>query len=134
MISFTVLMQPTAKARARTVMHKGKVRTYTPSKTVEAEALIRNTYYEKFGLSERISKPLGVCLTCFFTKQKPKSAPKKREILWVTKPDWDNLGKTVCDALNCYAWEDDSQIVEVHLYKKYSDIPKIEIEISTLTP
>lgn len=45
------------------------------------------------------------------------------------KPDWDNIGKIVCDALNNVAFRDDSQIVDGTVVKCYSEQPRIEVEI-----
>lgn len=36
------------------------------------------------------------------------------------RPDLDNLVKLVLDALNGVAYADDSQIVRIHAFKKYS--------------
>ena len=47
----------------------------------------------------------------------------------VQKPDIDNLAKLVLDALNEFVWEDDSQIMELHLKKFYSDTPETIVEI-----
>jgi Holliday junction resolvase RusA-like endonuclease len=48
----------------------------------------------------------------------PKSRPKSVESEPDTyKPDWDNLGKLVCDALNGVAWHDDAQVTELHAVK-----------------
>ncbi|SUM32095.1 putative holliday junction resolvase, phage associated [Staphylococcus gallinarum] len=44
-----------------------------------------------------------------------------------TKPDIDNLIKTVLDAANGHLWKDDNQIVEIQSFKKYADEPKIVI-------
>jgi Holliday junction resolvase RusA-like endonuclease len=41
-------------------------------------------------------------------------------ILPITRPDFDNLLKTV-DALNRVVWRDDSQIIEVRCRKRYSE-------------
>jgi Holliday junction resolvase RusA-like endonuclease len=38
-----------------------------------------------------------------------------------SKSDVDNYAKAVLDALNKTAWEDDSQIVELRVTKRYSD-------------
>lgn len=45
------------------------------------------------------------------------------------KPDWDNIGKIVCDALNKTAFHDDAQIVDGSVIKCYSEQPRIEVEI-----
>jgi Holliday junction resolvase RusA-like endonuclease len=44
------------------------------------------------------------------------------------KPDWDNQGKYM-DALKQVVWVDDKQVVDGHVFKRYSDRPRIVIEI-----
>jgi len=44
--------------------------------------------------------------------------------------DLDNLEKVAADSLNDLVWEDDSQIVESHAYKKLDrDNPRLEITV-----
>lgn len=45
------------------------------------------------------------------------------------KPDWDNIGKIICDALNGIAYADDSQIVLGQMVKKYSDNPRTDVRL-----
>jgi len=42
-----------------------------------------------------------------------------------SRPDWDNVGKAVCDALNGIAWGDDAQVVDGRVRKKYIEAPEI---------
>ena len=49
-----------------------------------------------------------------------------------TKPDADNVAKLL-DALNKIVWADDAQIVALHIFKHYSDRPRIEISITPLS-
>jgi Holliday junction resolvase RusA-like endonuclease len=74
-----------------------------------------------------------VALTIRFVRQYPKTmSGKKREYAQpVTRPDWDNLSKAVCDALNGVAYRDDSQLVDVHVSKSYGDEPKTVITLSS---
>lgn len=46
------------------------------------------------------------------------------------KPDLDNATKMV-DALNKICWTDDAVIVEMHCYKRYSDQPRLVIQINS---
>lgn len=47
--------------------------------------------------------------------------------------DWDNVHKISQDALNGIVWEDDSQIDEAHVYRRYDPMdPRIEIEVNVL--
>ena len=64
----------------------------------------------------------------------PKSTSKKQhqamldgQIRPTKKPDWDNIGKIICDALNGIAYKDDSAIVEAMVEKYYSDEPRVEV-------
>ena len=54
------------------------------------------------------------------------------ELGWIrpiTKPDWDNLGKTYSDMIQSTLLEDDSLIIEGTSKKYYSLKPRIEIHI-----
>lgn len=63
-------------------------------------------------------------------KKRP-GAPTK-----TTKPDWDNVGKLYSDALNGIAYDDDAQIVEGIVRKRYADLgeaPHVRIDIEPAT-
>lgn len=48
----------------------------------------------------------------------PQSRPKRVTHEYDTyKPDADNVAKLVLDALNRVAWEDDAQVVDLHVHK-----------------
>ena len=59
---------------------------------------------------------------------KPKSKPKKIKH-WTTKPDLDNLIKSILDPLNGVFWRDDSIIIKLEATKSYGDTARIEVEI-----
>lgn len=69
----------------------------------------------------------------------PKSMSRKRqyqalmgEVRPTTKPDLDNLLKSVKDALNGVAYVDDSQIVTITAEKAYGEQPKTIIQVTAL--
>jgi Holliday junction resolvase RusA-like endonuclease len=71
-----------------------------------------------------VSGPVEVEIECVFSRPKShkrrrggvvRSAPK------IPLPDWDNLGKGVCDALNGIAYEDDKQIACGSTRKRYAE-------------
>jgi Holliday junction resolvase RusA-like endonuclease len=74
-----------------------------------------------------------IMLTLQFRMPRPKShfgakglkptAPK----FHTSKPDSDNLGKLILDALNGRFWRDDSQICKLFITKTYSETPQTEI-------
>lgn len=45
------------------------------------------------------------------------------------KPDFDNIGKIVCDSLNNIAYHDDAQIVDAQVRKFFSDDPRVVVTI-----
>ena len=55
------------------------------------------------------------------------------EIRPIKRPDWDNIGKLITDALiNNLAYHDDSQIVSCTVEKYYSEQPRVEVEIEEI--
>ena len=130
---FTVPGAPQGKGRPRFT----KIgRTYTPSKTAAYESIIRACYLAKYK-GEPFPKDTALCITIMAVFQPPKSTPKKwlarmleHVIRPIKKPDWDNIGKVVCDSLNGHAWHDDAQITTAHVYKRYGPEPYVEVAIS----
>jgi len=51
------------------------------------------------------------------------SIPLAGDLEHTGKPDLDNLAKLVLDAANGILWDDDSQIIKLHLSKMYSGKP-----------
>ena len=45
------------------------------------------------------------------------------------KPDFDNIGKIVCDSLNKRAYNDDAQVVDAQVRKFYSRNPRVVVTI-----
>jgi len=45
------------------------------------------------------------------------------------KPDADNIAKIILDGCNGILYKDDSQIVKLISEKKYSENPRVEVEI-----
>jgi len=135
LIRFAVPGQPQGKGRPKFSTIAGHASARTPEKTVVYENLIRMQYQSAVA-DKRFpdDAPLMVTISTFY--QMPKSSRKKTEqmlsgeIRPITKPDWDNVGKVVCDALNTIAYKDDSRIVDASVRKFYSARPRVEVTIS----
>jgi len=129
--AFTVYGKPVAKARPRVVrLPNGQSRTYTPKATASWEEMIR---YQALGHrpAALIDGPISVDATFYLPK--PKS--RRKSDVWADrKPDWDNLGKAVTDALEGLFWANDSRIVDCRVRKLYGDPPRVEIEIREVGP
>lgn len=132
-MKFTVYGEPVAKGRPRFSTRGGIVRSYTPNKTASYENLVKlsfDTYEDK----EMLQGELSVKITAYFSIPQSTSKKKRHEMLVgrinpSKKPDCDNVAKTILDALNGRAFEDDKQVVMLHVEKHYSEEPRVEIEI-----
>ena len=130
MLRFEIDGEPVGKGRPRFTRNG---HAYTPAKTANYETLIQLAFQDAFPGFVPWGCPVEVYMTAFFSI--PKSFSKKKHkmaedqlIRPTKKPDTDNIAK-VKDALNGIAWKDDSQVVTEHVYKFYSDRPRLEIEI-----
>lgn len=131
-IKFTVFGEPKGKARPR-FLRSG--RAYTPRDTAEYEDYVRTCYKQAAGqmcLGDEAMIELSI--TAYFAI--PKSTGKKKraqmlsgEVLPAKKPDADNIAKIIADSLNKIAYHDDKQIVSLHVRKRYSDSPRVEVEL-----
>ncbi|HDC8330389.1 TPA: RusA family crossover junction endodeoxyribonuclease, partial [Staphylococcus aureus] len=82
-----------------------------------------------------LENALKIELAFYFTPPESWSKKKKAQAigqLKVTKPDIDNLIKTVLDACNGHVWKDDNQITEITSSKRYGIEPKIIIRIEEI--
>jgi len=127
-----IFMEPVAKGRARLAVVAGHAKAYTPKKTVNAEAQviaqIRNEI-GPHGIMFDAGVPLSLSATFYIAR--PKSAPK-RVTMPTTRPDADNLGKMLLDALNGFAFHDDAQLTSVLFRKRFClswQVPRIEFRI-----
>lgn len=136
MIKFRYNGEAVGKGRPRVTASRGKfAHAYTPQKTKDFENAIR------FEFMASNCEPMPVYKREQSLKAEvligasiPKSYSKKKQALCrdgmivpAKKPDVDNVLKAVFDALQGYAYEDDSQIVVIHAEKMYSEEPFVEV-------
>lgn len=134
-VKFIILGEPNGKGRPKFDTRGPYVRAVTPKKTANYEALVKMEYQAQCdGYMFDSRAALGMVVTAY--KPIPKSTSKKKRVLMLgdiirptKKPDWDNVGKIVCDALNKIAFCDDTQIVDGRVIKRYAEQPRVEVEI-----
>ena len=128
-MTFTVYGDPVPQGRPRF----GNGRTYDPPKSrrykqdvaVAASAAMRGR------------APLQGALACSlrFYMPIPKNVSQKRrqELTgrFTTKRtgDIENLAKGVMDAVNGIVWQDDSQVVQLNIEKRYGHVPRVEKKV-----
>lgn len=134
MIRLTIPGEPVGKQRPRAVKRGEFVQMYTPKETVNYESYVKSLFVQAYPEHVPFSVPLKVDIA--ITRTIPKAVSQKMkdkmlngEFRVMTKPDLDNVIKTLFDALNKVAYTDDNLIDEVHAKKFYGEVPKVEIII-----
>ena len=130
--SFFVPGEVVGKARPRMNTRTGKA--YTPTKTKLYEYGIRQFFIMEYPNFRVLEGRVKVTIIAMFNI--PKSTSKKNKELMLDgkisptkKPDIDNITKIVLDAMNKFAYKDDTQVVDVKAWKIYSDVPGMRIEV-----
>lgn len=104
--------------------HRGtQVTTYTPDRTRAYEAAVQLAWASAGG--RILDGPVAIRITAYqaLPKQATKAqraAAERGEIYPIRKPDLDNIIKIVLDALNGYAYRDDTQVVQIDARKLYT--------------
>jgi Holliday junction resolvase RusA-like endonuclease len=133
-IAFTVPAIPVAQPRAKATTVNGFARMYEAGgkHPVHAfKATCRMAAAEAYQ-GPPLDGPLAVTLLFLFPA-KAKRARKPK----ATRPDCDNLAKSLLDALNGRLFVDDSQVVRLAIEKWHAagdEQPRVEVRIEPLTP
>jgi Holliday junction resolvase RusA-like endonuclease len=110
---FTIPGNPRPKERPRL----GKGRTFTPKGTLLAESIVLAAFNAAYPNWEPLAKTVKLDLDVTFYRD------SKRIV------DADNLAKLVQDALNKRAFEDDSQVFDLHAHKFFTTKDKARTEV-----
>lgn len=134
-MKFTIPGTPFGKQRPRVVHNGNFSEAYTPKETVSYENLVKTSYSDiARGRKFQDDAMLDVRIIAYYPVPKSVSKKKRKEMLEhkirpTKKPDWDNIGKIICDSLNQIAYRDDAQIVDSQVRKFYSENPRVEVII-----
>jgi Holliday junction resolvase RusA-like endonuclease len=112
--------EPIAQPRVKVSTKGGFARAYTErDHPIHAyKQAIRMAYVNAGG--EVLEGPVEIRIACWF--ERPKGHSKKRRQQAepkTTKPDLDNVGKAILDALNEIAYNDDGQVFMLTIAKWY---------------
>ena len=130
-IKFTIPGEPVSKGRPR-FTRTGFA--YTDKRTAKFENLVRLAYSETYPDRIPSDAPVSLSVDAYFSIPKSWSKKKKADaadniLRKTTKPDLDNVVKSVSDGLNGVAWRDDAQICMLNSWKGFSENPRTEVEI-----
>lgn len=112
----------------------GNGRTYTPKETVSFERTVAVLAQPLF--AQPFSGPVAIEIIATF--EPPASWSRKRResaigTPHIQRPDFDNIQKAICDALNRIAYEDDGQIASAHCVKRWGERAGTTVIIRGLT-
>lgn len=129
--------EPQGKGRPRFSTVCGHVKTRTPDQTAIYENLVKTEYRNQSGVRFPDDAMLDVRVMAYYTIPKSISKKKRQAMLDhkvrpTKKPDFDNIGKVICDSLNGIAYRDDAQIVDAQVRKFYSDTPRVVVIITDI--
>lgn len=136
-VSFIVYGEPVAQGRPRASTIHGKVRMYDPAKSKDFKKYVR-LVASQHRPPHLLEGPLKMSVVIYkpslksFSRKKATAA-ERGELRPITKPDVDNYVKAIKDACNKVIWNDDSQVVDLHISKYYSATPRVEISVIEAT-
>lgn len=129
--------EPVGKGRPR-IGRRGKhAMMFTPQKTADYEAIVRQEAEKSMAGQELLAGPVELKLQIFTAIPKSYSKAKAQaarlgKIAPTKKPDIDNVVKAICDAFNEVVWLDDVQVVDLHVTKRFGEEPCIIAIVTAL--
>ncbi|MCP1969916.1 MULTISPECIES: RusA family crossover junction endodeoxyribonuclease [Bradyrhizobium] len=129
-VTFNVLGPPQGKGRARAFVRGGRVGHYTPQKTRSYESLIFGAAVDAMGSRAPFGEAVELTLRAIYPIPASWSEKKRQraivgELKPTKKPDLDNVAKVFNDAMNGVVYVDDSQVILIHLEKRYGPQPLV---------
>lgn len=133
-IRFSVPGAPVAKARPRFTKNG---HAYTPDKTRSYEAIVKLCAMKAMKGKKLLTGAISLSVTAFFPIPKSctnsvRAKALSGEFRHTKKPDWDNVGKVVSDALNGVVYADDAKVSHATVDKRYSDFPRVEVLVECI--
>ena len=113
-------------------------RAYTPKRTKDYEGRVLDAFRSSYkGIYPAFGKDVPVRVGIRIVQAVPKSWSKKKraqaesgEIVPLSRNgDVDNIAKSILDALNGFAYEDDCQVVRLTISKEYGAEPRAIVQI-----
>lgn len=136
---FCIHGEPQGKGRPRFSTVCGHVKPRTPDETVLYENLVKTEYRQQSGVRFPDDAMLDIRIFAYYSIPKSVSKKKRQAMLDkrirpTKKPDFDNIGKVICDSLNGIAYRDDAQVVDSMVRKFYGETPKVVVTIEEINP
>jgi len=128
---------PVGKGRPHAAASGKHIQLYTPAKTVTYESTVALAGHQAMAGRPPLGGPLLAMLTIHlpipasWSKRKQAAALAGAE-LPTKKPDADNVVKAIFDAFNGVVWNDDTQVVDMVVRKRYAAVPGVAVKIAAV--
>jgi Holliday junction resolvase RusA-like endonuclease len=132
--------KPLQRNRHRIVKKKGGgqfIANYLPAESRSEQGAVR--MFAALAMAGRppLEGPLDLRMTAFMPVPASWSHKKHKAaldgLIYPTgRPDADNLVKQILDGCKGITMRDDSQIVSLHVWKRFSDRPRVAVEVRCL--
>lgn len=134
-VAFTFYGEAIAKGRPRATVRGGFASVYTPARTRTFEGKVRAIAKSAMAAAGSEPTPDPVHVSLAFDRQMPKSWSKAKRLQMRGEPvvsgaDIDNQVKAVLDALNDVVWEDDVQVSDLAVSRRWADEHSFRISVS----
>lgn len=136
-VAFTVPGKPVGKGRPRAAKQGKHIRLYTPETTATYESTVALVASQAMGGQPLIAGPVEVVMRQVLPI--PTSWSKRKQadaqagvVLPGVKPDMDNVIKAIFDAINGVVWNDDTQVVDLQVRKRYGLTPCVNVIVSPM--
>ena len=130
----TLPVEPVAKGRPKFTAVGGFARAYTPAKTRRFEDVVRQLVAQHWRRPPLEAQAVSLLIDCVrpvpasWSKRKTADALSGR-LMPTSKPDLDNLVKSVVDGMAAICFRDDSIIVRTLSVKRYGERPSVTVAV-----
>lgn len=136
-VAFCVPGKPVGWQRSGINTRGGRPVSFTPEQTRAYQRSIATLAKQAMAGGEPFTGPVSVVIRVYLAIPKAFSRVEhQRAVLGrrrpTSKPDGDNIAKSVCDAMNEIVYADDKQIAYLSVAKFYGEIPRVEIEVAAI--
>lgn len=133
--AFTFYGEAIAKGRPRATAFAGRARVYTPARTAAFEGKVRAVAKDAMARLGSRPTPDAVRVEIAFDRQVPVSWSRTRKAAHLGQPivsgaDIDNQVKAILDALNGVVWEDDVQVSDLSVSRRWADAHAFRISVT----
>lgn len=136
-VRFIIPGQPVGKSPPKFARRGALVQVYMPEKTASYLNLVKVKAHEAMRDTALIQGGVSVEIDLFILAPESWSRKKRASalqglILPTSKPDVDNVIKGIFDAINGVVWNDDKQVVDLVVKKRYSETPQANVTIKSM--